>query len=226
MGSAIAVFLRNPEAEFVVLERFEKVDRTFSGYAGSGQIARARGVCRAFLRTAESQKFTQRRLLACCHDTHARFASSGSNGRCSQYQCGDTDAARRARAIGIADDMAAFDMSQFMGDDALYFIGGLRRFDQAAVNVDNLSTRHKCVNRPVVDQDDIDMRGIQPCCLYQRRRNFFEKGLGFRIAQNGLRHCRLHTQSECKDDCNDSPQMAHGNAQHERRCDVNKVNRQ
>ena len=95
--------------------------------------------------------------------------------------------------------MSALDMAQFMSDNPLNFISRGRSVDQSAVQIYNLPTCDECVNRFVVDKDNIDIVGIKICRPDQWFGNFLEKRFGFCIAQDRLRHKRVCRQSRGND---------------------------
>ena len=58
-----------------------------------------------------------------------------------------------------ADDVAAGDVADLVGDDALHLVGVVGGGDQARMDVDDLAAGDEGVDRPVVDQDDLDVVG-------------------------------------------------------------------
>ena len=92
--------------------------------------------------------------------------------------------------------MSAGDVPQFMRDHALHLVGIIGRMDQAAMDVDRLTTRHEGVDRRVVEQDYVDIAWRKARGLDQRIGEILQERLGLCIAQDGLRHCGLRAQRQ------------------------------
>ncbi len=106
--------------------------------------------------------------------------------------------------------MPAGDVAELVGDHALDLVGGLRRIDQAGVNVDRLPAGDEGVDRRIVDQHDLDIAGLEAGSLDQRRSHVVEQRLGLGIAQDRLRRRGLRDhQREHRDQREESGEERH-----------------
>ena len=87
-------------------------------------------------------------------------------------------------------DMAAGDMAELVGDDALHLVDVVGRGDQARLDVDHLAAGDEGVDLRVVDQDDLDACRVEPGGLDQRPGHVAEQQLGLAVAQDRLRRGR------------------------------------
>ena len=133
-------------------------------------------------------------MLAGADDTHAGITGARGDGRSAQDQAENGYAGGGLHALVKADDMAAGYMAQFMGHDALHFIGGVGGVDQAGIEIDPLTAGDKGVDLVIVDQHDFDFFGIQFGYLNQRCHHIGEQRLGFGVAQDRLRGKGLHAE--------------------------------
>ena len=124
----------------------------------------------------------------------ARFARTGQRGTDPGEHREQRDPRRRGDALAVAQYVSAGNVAQLVSDHALDFLGGIGRFDQARMDIDNLPARDEGIDRAIVDEDDIDIFGLQPRRLDQRSRDFVEEGFGLGIAQNGLSGDRLRRE--------------------------------
>jgi hypothetical protein len=74
------------------------------------------------LSAAEGKEFAKRGLLSGGHDAHAGLTRARGYGGGGEDKRGDADPASCLGTIGVADDMPAFDMAEFMRNHALHFI--------------------------------------------------------------------------------------------------------
>ena len=196
MGAAVAIVLRDGEAIFLVLQLLEEFQAPPPADPGGVEIARAGKVGGAFLRAGKGEEAAHRRLLAKAHDAHARFRPArGDRGR-AEHQAQQRDAGRVLDPLARADDMAALDMAQLMGDDALQLVHIVRLRDQAAMHPDILAARDEGVDFRIIDDEDLDIVGRHAGRLDQRRGHVGHEGFGLRVAQDLLRDRRARHQRE------------------------------
>ena len=74
------------------------------------------------------------------------------------------------------------------------------------MDVDHLPAGDEGVDRRIVNQHDIDIAGAQPRRFDQRIGHVAQQCLGFRIAQNALRHGRLRHQRGGRQECDQTDQ--------------------
>ena len=192
VGSTVAVFLRNTEAELIILQLLEKIDGAFAGYAGFSQIASTRGIGGPFLYPAEGEELAHRGLLSRSQYAHACVAGARCYGRGAQYQTQNGNAGGCLHTFVKADDMPASDMPQFVGHDTLYLIGAVCGFDKTGIEINPLSTGDKGIDLTIVDQHNLDLVGIQFGYRHQGRNHVGEQRLGLCVAQYRLRGDGLH----------------------------------
>ena len=203
VGLAVAI------TKLAVQQLAEKGQRTAAGNARFGEVFGSRKVGRSFLRTGEGEEFAHRRLLAERHDPRRSFsrarqcrADAGQHGK--QRNLGSS-----ADPFAVANDVPTGDMAELMRNDALDFFGAVGGLDQAAMNIDCLPARNEGVDGGIIDQNDVDIRRLQPGSFDQRFGYFVEELLGFRIAQHALCGDRLRGQHGGGENCEQAGEKAH-----------------
>ena len=69
------------------------------------------------------------------------------------------------------------------------------------MEINRLAARNESIDRFVVNQDHVDIAGIEPGSANERFRYFLEKRLCFGISKYGLRHRWLHRHGNRADYC-------------------------
>ena len=186
MGALIAIVLRNVHPELEVLEPLEEGERAAAAEAGAAEIGGAGGIGRGFLGARKSEEAAHRRLLARGHDAHAGFAGAHRDRRRAEDQRQDHDPGRLLDALLDPDDVAAGDVAELVGDDALHLVGVLGGGEQAGMDVDDLPARDEGVDVALVKQDDSDILRLEPGGLDDRPRQLAQHGLGLGVAKDRL----------------------------------------
>ena len=203
VGLAVAI------AIFAVLQFAEEAQRSAPGDPRIRKILRARHVGAAFLDAGEGEELAHRGALPHHHGRHRCIPGPGERGADPGEQREQGDPARRLHPLAEADDMAAGNMAQFVRDHALDLVGTVRRLDQAGMDIDRLPPRHEGVDAGIVDEDDVDVSGLQPRRLDQRFRNVAQERLGLRIAQDRLGGDRLGARKRESDEGEQEGKSAH-----------------
>jgi hypothetical protein len=71
-------------------------------------------------------------------------------------------------------------------EHALHFLHAVCRIDQAGVEIDRLAARHERVDRPIVEEHEIDRLGIESGGRDDRCGHITQQRLGFGVAQHRL----------------------------------------
>ena len=122
MGALVAVVLRDAHAEFEILQPLEESEPAAPADPGAAEIGGA-GLVRAVLLDAgEGEEAAHRRLLAGGDDAHAGLAAASRDRRRAEQQRQDHDPGRLLDALLHAQDVAAGDVAELVGDHALHLV--------------------------------------------------------------------------------------------------------
>ena len=191
VGPGVIILVDDAEAIFLVLQFLEELERALAADPGGGEIMGAGEIGARFLGAAERKEIGLRGLLARRHDAHPGLARARRHGRGAKQEREQADLGRHRLAVTNADRVAARDMAEFVGDDALELVHIVRSGEQARLDIDRLAGGDEGVDLGVVEEDDVDAFGVELGGLDQRFGNVAEQRLGLAVTQHGLRESRL-----------------------------------